>query len=338
RHGVLQLGAADLEHVREFRRLRREGGAQRRHLGEQAPDVEIEREPDRRGIDVVRALRQVQVVERMQHLVVALRVSEELERAVAEHLVRVHVGRRACAALNDVDHELIQQPTAAHLLAGAPDRAREARVEEAELAVRHGGRLLDAGERDDKLRIDGDRRAGDAEILQGAQGVDAVVGVCGDCAAAQQVVFGSYRLRHESILALSCGLRMDDLDFSKPAGPQRTAPPPPKSVYDPAMALEFFRAGGKPEAVPAGTRFFEENEKAGFLRRDKVYLLIEGDVALSANGKPLGAVKAGEIFGEMAAVSDSPRTATATARTACRVIALDEREFQKALQAKPEFA
>lgn len=131
---------------------------------------------------------------------------------------------------------------------------------------------------------------------------------------------------------------MDDLDFSKPAGPQRTAPPPPKSVYDPAMALEFFRAGGKPEAVPAGTRFFEENEKAGFLRRDKVYLLIEGDVALSANGKPLGAVKAGEIFGEMAAVSDSPRTATATARTACRVIALDEREFQKALQAKPEFA
>ena len=34
----------------------------------------------------------------------------------------------------------------------------------------------------------------------------------------------------------------------------------------------------------------------------------------------------------------SPRTATALARTACRVIAPDEKDFQNALKAKPEFA
>jgi CRP-like cAMP-binding protein len=61
-------------------------------------------------------------------------------------------------------------------------------------------------------------------------------------------------------------------------------------------------------------------------------------VALSAKGKALGAVKVGEIFGEMAAISDSPRSATAVARSECRVIALDDKQFYAALQKKPEFA
>ncbi len=133
---------------------------------------------------------------------------------------------------------------------------------------------------------------------------------------------------------------MDELDFSKPAKPRPEAPPAPapKPVYNAAVALEFFRAGGKAEAVAAGTKFFAENDKAGFFGRDKMYLLLEGDVGLTVQGKPVGAVKIGEIFGEMAAISDSPRTATALAKTACRVIALDDKAFKKALEVKPEFA
>jgi len=133
---------------------------------------------------------------------------------------------------------------------------------------------------------------------------------------------------------------MDELDFSQPAKPRPPAPAaaPPKPVYNAAVALEFFRAGGKAEAVAAGTRFFEENEKAGFFGRDKMYLLLEGDVGLTVRGAPVGRVKIGEIFGEMAAISDSPRTATAVAKTPCRVIALDDKAFRKALQVKPEFA
>lgn len=134
---------------------------------------------------------------------------------------------------------------------------------------------------------------------------------------------------------------MDELDFSKPAQPKQPAQPvqpPPRPVYNAAMALEFFRAGGKAEAVAAGTRFFEEDQRAGFLKRDKMYLLLEGEVGLAAGGKPIGSVKIGEIFGEMAAISESPRTATAVAKSACRVIALDDKAFQKALQVKPEFA
>src|SRR6185503_4594363 len=133
----------------------------------------------------------------------------------------------------------------------------------------------------------------------------------------------------------------DDLDFSKPAQPKpqgQPVPPAPKPVYNAAMALEFFRAGGKPETADTGTKFFEENERAGFLKRDKMYLLMEGEVVLSAKGKVVGSVKAGEIFGEMAAISESPRSATAVAKSACRVIALDDKEFLRALEVKPDFA
>jgi len=132
---------------------------------------------------------------------------------------------------------------------------------------------------------------------------------------------------------------MDELDFSKPAQPKpQPAAPAPKQVYNAAMALEFFRAGGKPESASAGTKFFAENEKAGFLKRDKMYLLMEGEVTLAVKGKVIGVVKAGEIFGEMAAISEVPRSATAVAKTECRVIALDDKEFLKALAVKPEFA
>jgi CRP-like cAMP-binding protein len=137
---------------------------------------------------------------------------------------------------------------------------------------------------------------------------------------------------------------MDELDFSKPAQPKPQAQPAPapvlapKQVYNAGMALEFFRAGGKAEGASAGTKFFEENEKAGFLKRDKMYLLIEGEVTLVRRGKVIDIVKAGEIFGEMAAISESPRSATAVAKTECRVIALDDKEFLKALAIKPEFA
>jgi CRP-like cAMP-binding protein len=92
--------------------------------------------------------------------------------------------------------------------------------------------------------------------------------------------------------------------------------------------------------VAAGTVFFAENEKASriLLKRDKMYLLVEGDVALSAKGKPLGAVKPGHIFGEMAAISDAPRSATAVAKKDSRVIGLNDREFKAALKKKPGFA
>src|SRR6267143_1504836 len=128
----------------------------------------------------------------------------------------------------------------------------------------------------------------------------------------------------------------EDLDFSKPAGGSKPAAP----LYVPAVARAFFESAGKEESLPAGTVLFSENERASrlLLKRDKMYFLAEGEISLAAKGRPIGTLKAGEIFGEMAAMSDSPRSASAVAKTACRVISLDDRGFAAALQKKPEFA
>lgn len=111
-------------------------------------------------------------------------------------------------------------------------------------------------------------------------------------------------------------------------------------LYDPKVALEFFRSGGKPEKIARGSTIFAENEKAQPLlfKRDKMYLLLEGEVALQAGRKAIGTVRAGEIFGELAAIAGDKRTATATAATDCSVIGLDDKEFRKALAKQPSFA
>jgi CRP/FNR family transcriptional regulator, cyclic AMP receptor protein len=137
----------------------------------------------------------------------------------------------------------------------------------------------------------------------------------------------------------------DDLDFSgKPAASPKPgaapAAPPQVPVYIPAIARAFFESAGKEEAAPPGTVFFAENEKASriLLKRDKMYFLVEGQVGLAAKGKAISLVKAGEIFGEMGAMTDSARSATAVAKTQCRVLSLDDKQFNSALQKKPEFA
>ena len=111
------------------------------------------------------------------------------------------------------------------------------------------------------------------------------------------------------------------------------------AAYDPAVALEFFKAAGKPAAVKSGEKIFEQNEREiPLLKRSKVYLLLKGEVALSANGKALGSVRPGEIFGEMAVITHAPRSASAQAKADSSVIALDDKAFQAGLAKKPQFA
>jgi CRP/FNR family transcriptional regulator, cyclic AMP receptor protein len=111
------------------------------------------------------------------------------------------------------------------------------------------------------------------------------------------------------------------------------------ATYDPGVALEFFKSAGKAAAVAEGEKIFVENERAiPMVRKNKMYLLLKGEVDLLAGRKSLGKVRPGEIFGEMALISDAPRSASAVAKTPCRVIALDDEAFQAALKKKPEFA
>jgi CRP/FNR family transcriptional regulator, cyclic AMP receptor protein len=135
----------------------------------------------------------------------------------------------------------------------------------------------------------------------------------------------------------------DDLDFSKPAGSPKPAAPaapaaPQAPIYVPAIARAFFESAGKEEQAAAGTVFFSENQKGGLFSKSKMYYLSEGQVGLFSGGKPVGTINKGQIFGEMAAITDASRSATAAAQTPCTVVSLDDKGFNAALQKKPEFA
>ena len=73
RHRVLQLGAADLQHVGELDGLLGEGAAQHGHRSRQPLDAAPGGELQRRRIDVVGRLAQVDVLVRVQARVVAAR-------------------------------------------------------------------------------------------------------------------------------------------------------------------------------------------------------------------------------------------------------------------------
>jgi len=113
-----------------------------------------------------------------------------------------------------------------------------------------------------------------------------------------------------------------------------------KPIYSPAVALEFFKAAGRLEKVAPGTSFFSENQKARpfLFMRDKMYLLLDGNVDLVARKKVIGTVGKGQIFGEMASITHAPRSASAVAKSACKVLALDDKQFRSGLQKKPAFA
>lgn len=118
---------------------------------------------------------------------------------------------------------------------------------------------------------------------------------------------------------------MEDLDFS--------APQAQKALYEPAGAHAFFEAAGKTETLTQGAALFAAGDKG-----EKMYLLLEGNVALSVGGRAIDTMRKGEIFGEMSAISGQPRTADATAKTACTVLSIDRKQLLTALRSKPEFS
>ena len=100
------------------RALARERRDQLAHGRRPEPRVAEQQADVQRGrVDVVGRLRRVDVVVRVAVLVLALRVAQQLERAVGDHLVGVHVGRGAGAALDHVDDELLVQLAVDDLLA-----------------------------------------------------------------------------------------------------------------------------------------------------------------------------------------------------------------------------
>jgi CRP-like cAMP-binding protein len=110
------------------------------------------------------------------------------------------------------------------------------------------------------------------------------------------------------------------------------------SLYDPAAALDFFQSAGKPQTFAEGATIFSESRKGKSSPRNPIYLLLKGEVGIVANGELIDTIQAGEIFGERASMGRMPRSASAVAKSDCRVIGLGDRQFRAALARNPGFA
>lgn len=131
---------------------------------------------------------------------------------------------------------------------------------------------------------------------------------------------------------------MESLDFTQPEPAPKRDGAAPAVTYDASAAQAFFGAWGVAQSVPAGAIVFREREQRGlFSGDDRMYLLLEGSIALTLEGKSIDTVNAGEIFGEMMTLTNARRSATASAKSDCRMIALDGGQFKKAIQGNPDF-
>jgi CRP/FNR family cyclic AMP-dependent transcriptional regulator len=66
------------------------------------------------------------------------------------------------------------------------------------------------------------------------------------------------------------------------------------------------------------------------------FVLLEGEANVTQNGNSINTLRAGDFFGEIALVEDTPRTATVTATTPMRVLVITDRAFKKLLDEQPE--
>lgn len=83
--------------------------------------------------------------------------------------------------------------------------------------------------------------------------------------------------------------------------------------------------------VEAGKVLCREGETA-----QEFFVIIDGEVEVTKDGKSLGKLSDGDFFGEIALLEDVPRTATVTAVTPLRFFVLTRQSFWSLLERQPE--
>ena len=194
--------ASELEDVGESRLLCLEASLEEGHLALKLEDEPNGRYFQGRGIDVVRGLREIHVIEGIDKGVISLRAPEDLDGSVGKHLVHVHVDRRAGSALKGVRKKLVEEPSLCHLPGCLHDGSPDSLIEEACPHVREGARLLHLRKGANQLV----RRpeTGHGEVFRGPYRVNAIVGVLRYLDRAQEVPFNSVGHLGSSLWVLKC--------------------------------------------------------------------------------------------------------------------------------------
>lgn len=99
------------------------------------------------------------------------------------------------------------------------------------------------------------------------------------------------------------------------------------------VTFEMFRLETNVDSYQADDVIFRKGDP-----RTVMYAVIEGEVDIKLGDKLIETVEPDGIFGEMAMVDGRPRTASAVARTDCKLVPIDQKRFQSLVQQTPLFA
>jgi CRP-like cAMP-binding protein len=69
-----------------------------------------------------------------------------------------------------------------------------------------------------------------------------------------------------------------------------------------------------------------------------MFIITQGEVEVREGSTILDTIGPGSIVGEMALIDDAPRSASVVAKSDCRLVAVDRRQFEFMVQETPFFA
>jgi hypothetical protein len=101
----------------------------------------------------------------------------------------------------------------------------------------------------------------------------------------------------------------------------------------PPTSLEKLARAALPETIGAGTAVVAQGE-----RGDTFYVVVDGTLEVSSDGRQLRTLGPGDFFGEIALIRDVPRTAAVSAATDSAVLAIRRMDFLSAVLGSPESA
>jgi CRP/FNR family cyclic AMP-dependent transcriptional regulator len=83
----------------------------------------------------------------------------------------------------------------------------------------------------------------------------------------------------------------------------------------------------------AGKTIFKEGTVG-----DLMYVVLDGELEVSAGGRLVEVAKPGDVIGEMALIDTKARSATVVAKTDCRLVPINEKRFLVLVHETPIFA
>jgi CRP-like cAMP-binding protein len=99
------------------------------------------------------------------------------------------------------------------------------------------------------------------------------------------------------------------------------------------LFFDLFRHSPEFVELHSGEVLFQKGDHG-----DEMYVVIEGEAEISIDGVLFEQCVPGSFIGEMAVIDGSPRYATVTARTDCKLVKVDKKRFHFLVDETPGFA